>query len=358
MLAALIAALVSTAWGQTAGAQGESVLVAAVEPAPTPGTGVWVFAYFRQRYESRVEVDSDGKTHTVPLANPMREERLHLALSSDGRHWSPLNGNRPVWDRRLRDPFVGHAPDGRWRLLATGAGPGPRSDRHAGPVCLAATSPDLLQWEEARSLTLMQGVTDETGRPPRNIWAPEWFLNAATGDFVLLWASSFENEGWRKSRLWFARTRDWKTFTPAKVLFAPGYSVIDGTLIENQGTFYLFHKEEEFGEKTGERRAIRLATSKHIEGPYTVHEGPLNHGQLAPVITEGPCIMPDPTSAGWLLLYDYCMTDGYGLSSSSNLVQWTAETSVDFPPEARHGSTAWLNAHEAAALRASFPASR
>ncbi|HSA00854.1 MAG TPA: family 43 glycosylhydrolase, partial [Candidatus Paceibacterota bacterium] len=59
----------------------------------------WVLAYFRQRYESRVEIDADGQTRTVPLPNPMKEEQLHLALSTDGRHWEPLNGNRPVWNQ-------------------------------------------------------------------------------------------------------------------------------------------------------------------------------------------------------------------------------------------------------------------
>ena len=354
--------LIFLMFGAALGARGQvrledrtNGLASAPAQAAEKGEGVWLFAYFRQRYDSRVEIDADGKTRTVPLPNPMRDERLHLALSSDGRHWTPLNDNRPVWNQRLRDPFVRRAPDGRWRLLATGAGPGPRPDRSAGPVCLCASSRDLVTWEEARSLPLMQGVVDATGRPARNIWPPEWFLDASTGDFVLLWSSSFEDAGWKKSRLWFARTRDWKTFTPAKVLFAPDYSVIDGTMLEHQGTFYLFHKEEEFGAKTGERRAIRLATSMHLEGPYQVHQGPLNHGQIAPVITEGPCVMPDTTRSGWLLLYDYCMSDGYGVSCSSNLLEWTLEKAAAFPPEARHASTAWLTAAEAAALRAAFP---
>ncbi len=89
-----------------------------------------------------------------------------------------------------------------------------------------------------------------------------------------------------------------------------------------------------------------------------VHQGPLNHGQLVPVITEGPCVMPDPTRPGWLLLYDFCMSNGYGVSSSSNLFDWTVEQGVTFPPEARHASTAWLSAAEAAALRAAFPSAR
>jgi hypothetical protein len=315
----------------------------------------WVLAYFRQRYEGRVEIDAEGRTRQVPLPNPMKKEQLHLALSTDGRHWKPLNGNRPVWDQWLRDPFVGRGPNALWHLLATGGGRTPKTNQtNLGPACLYATSRDLLKWENVRPLNLMHGVQDETGRVARNIWAPEWFLDRSTDDIILLWSSSFEDAGWKRSRLWFCRTRDWNTFTAARVLFAPPYSVIDGTLVEHGGTYYLFHKEEEFGAKNGERRAIRLATADRLEGPYHICQGPLNQGQIAPVITEGPAVMPDPQKPGWLLLYDYCMSNGYGVSSSPDLIRWSIEKSVSLPPDARHGSVARLTAAEAAALRSSF----
>lgn len=328
---------------------------------PPPEQGVWLFSYFRQRYDSRVEIDAQGHPYNVPLPDPMRVEQLHLALSSDGRHWTPLNGGQPVWEQRLRDPFLQRGPDGLWRLVATGRG-APKTnaagDPEAGPVCLCATSRDLRTWEEVRSLPLMQGVRDQAGRPARNLWAPTWFFDARVQEYVLLWSSSFEDAGWKKSRLWCARTRDWQSFSPAQVLLAPGYSAIDGTLLEQGGTYFLFHKEEEFGAATGERRAIRVATSTHLEGPYQVQEGPLNRGQLTPTITEGPSVMADPLHPGGsLLLYDYCMTNRFGLSSSPDLLHWSVEEAVSFPPDARHGSVARLSADEAARLQAAFPGS-
>ena len=39
-----------------------------------------------------------------------------------------------------------------------------------------------------------------------------------------------------------------------------------------------FTREEEFGAKTGERRAIRLANADRLEGPYQIYEGPRNNG--------------------------------------------------------------------------------
>jgi len=313
----------------------------------------WVLAYFRQRYPTRIEIDAQGNTQEIPLPNPMQVERLHLALSTDGRHWEPLNDNQPVWDHFIRDPDIRRGPDGIWHLLATGGGP--RYDRRTlGPRCLHATSQDLIHWQVAGYLPLMKGAKNEAGQMARNIWAPEWFHDETTGDAVLIWSSSFEDAGWKNSRLWLARTKDWQTFTPAKVLFDPPYSVIDGTLVKHDGTYYLFHKEEEFGAKTGERRGIRVATSEHLEGPYTIHQGPLNNGQIAPVITEGPAVLPDPLSDRWLLLYDFCMSNGYGISHSTDLTHWTKEEDVSFPPDARHGCVFRITPAEAARLREAF----
>jgi hypothetical protein len=150
------------------------------------------------------------------------------------------------------------------------------------------------------------------------------------------------------------------SFSPAPVLFERPYSVIDGTPISHEGTYYLFHKEEEFGALRGERRAISLATASAPEGPYTVHDGPLSRnesicGQIVPVITEGPAITRDPQSDGWLLLYDFCMGNDYGISSSPDLWHWREETDVAFPANARHGSVITVTTQELARLQKPFP---
>lgn len=312
---------------------------------------IWLLTYFRERYPTRIEIDSNGKTVEVPLPNPMLSAQLHIALSTDGRHWTPLNNNQPVWQQQMRDPYLHRGPDGLWRLVATG-GDGNAADRQKyGPACLYATSEDLIHWKVNSYLHPMKDVRDSSGAMVRNIWAPEYYYDAATKEYTLFWSSSFKDAGWKQSKIWYCKTRDWKTFTPAKLLFNPPYSAIDGTLIKDKGTYYLFHKEEEFGAHTGERRAIRLATSKNLEGPYTIYEGALNKGQVAPTITEGPSVMPDPIQKGFLLLYDYPMADRYGISTSPNLTNWTVEKNISFPQDARHGSVSRITIKEANALR-------
>lgn len=326
------------------------------QPEFEPGQDMYLLTYFRQRYPTRIEIDEMGNIVEVPLPDPMLAASLHMALSADGRNWFPLNGNKPVWDQWMRDPYVRRGPDGVWHVLATGGGR--EHDRaKVGPVCLYCTSKDLIHWQVEGSLPLMKDVLDESGVPlARNIWAPEWFYDEEKEEYLLIWSSSFEDAGWKRSRLWYCRTKDWKHFTPAGVLFEPPYSVIDGTLLKHEDTYYLFHKEEEFGARTGERRAIRLAVSKHPEGPYEIVEGPLNSGQIVPVITEGPSVMEDPVKPGWLLYYDYCMTNRFGVSYSRDLMHWNVEEEVNFPSEARHGCVSKITADEAEKLIRAYQA--
>lgn len=281
-----------------------------------------LFAYFRQRYEGRVEIGPDGAPYQVlDPRGGYADERLHLAVSEDGRRFTPLNDGRPVWDRWLRDPFLERAPDGVWHLVGT--------TRTRGCI-LHATSRDLRTWEG-------EDVPVLGSLGANNAWAPEWVWDDAAGEFFVFWSSSFEREGWMRSRLYACRTRDWQTFSPPTLLFAPPYSAIDGSLLHQGGRWWMFHKEEEFGPETGERRAIRLAVADRLDGPYETVGEP-----VAPTITEGPCVAPDPQGSGWLLYYDFCMADGYGLARSEDLMNWKTVSDHEFPEGARHGSVSVL----------------
>lgn len=311
---------------------------------------VWMLAYFCQHYGGRVEIDAQGREHTVSLRPAMEREQLHLAWSRDGRRFEALSGNRPTWPGQwMRDPFVNRGADGRFHLVATG----PKDADGAQRSCLYAVSSDLISWQ-TRALPLMRAVPQA-----RNVWAPEWFYDARSEQYLLFWSSSFADAGWKKSRLWSCRTRDWTSFSAPQIFFEPPYSVIDGTLIEHGGTHFLFHKEEEFGAQKGERRAIRLATSPSPDGPWSIVQGPLNAGQIVPIITEGPAVLPDPQGQGWLLLYDFCMADGYGVSHSGDLLHWRElpAREVTFPLAARHGSAFEISQAELEALQRAFSSS-
>jgi len=182
-----------------------------------------------------------------------------------------------------------------------------------------------------------------------NIWAPEWFFDEKTSEYFLLWSSSSAPHGWQESRLWCARTRDFQTFSEPQVLLDPGYSVIDGTIVKKDAKYFLFFKEEMFGYLHGERRAIRLATSDALEGPYTIESEPVTS-----IITEGPAIVRRPNSEEWLLLYDYCMSNDYGASVSPDLCAWQETKEIAFPQYARHGSVFEVSPAELQSLIQTF----
>lgn len=285
-----------------------------------------LFAYFRQRYEGRVEIGADGEPFQVlDPRGAYADERLHLAVSEDGRHFTPLNGGEPVWDRWLRDPFLDRDPQGVWHLVGT---------TRAKGCILHATSTDLKNWE-GEDVPILGGLG------ANNLWAPEWVWDEETQEFFVFWSSSFEREGWMNSRLYWSRTRDWKSFTEPELMFAPPYSVIDGSLLRHDGRWYLFHKEEEFGPATGERRAIRVAVGERLEGPFETVGEPISS-----TITEGPCVARDPQGEGWLLYYDYCMADDYGLAWSNDLLNWTPVEDIAFPEGARHGSVSVIGSED------------
>ena len=310
------------------------------EIAPLSDTGAWILAYFRQIYQSRVEVGREGLYH-VPLSEEdLCVERLHLAYSRDAVHWTALNGNQPIpldpagrW--RLRDPFVQRGPHGNFHLVATGG--------DTAHDILYARSKDLISWEGPRSVPVVSDVPTA-----RNAWAPEWIYDHERGDYFVHWSSSSGSHGWDDSRIWCARTRDFASFSQPVVLFDPSYTVIDSTVVAHEGAFYLLFKDERFGYEHGEHRHIKVATSPALDGPYTVVTG-----AVTPSITEGPAVLRRPDASGWYLLYDHCMDDRYGLSASDDLLNWEAVGS-EFPPNARHGSVVRVSETELSALLRQF----
>ena len=155
------------------------------------GDKVMMLTYFRQRYPTRIEIDNDGNIIEVPLPDPMLEASLHIALSTNGRNWTPLNDNKPIWDQWMRDPYVRRDPDGTWHILATG-GMGELDKNEVGPTCLYATSKDLIHWKAEGSLPLMK-ETKENGGFAKNIWAPEWFYDEENKFLALKKKAIFHN---------------------------------------------------------------------------------------------------------------------------------------------------------------------
>lgn len=316
--------------------------MSAYEPHPSTHTRAggpfpWLFAYFRQIYSQRVDLTPTG-VHFTPLTEEdLLIEALHLAYSYDGIHWTPLNGNQPVQlsalqTARIRDPFVRRGLDGYFHLLATGGAA--RTDIYY------AKSSDLIHWDEHRSLSVMG-----SSEGARNAWAPEFLVDPDRGDYFVFWSTSHGRFGWDDSRIWWSRTTDFLTFSPPRLLFDPGFTVIDATIVPFEGTFYMFFKDERFGHEHGEHRYIQVTTAANLEGPYTIATEP-----VTPSITEGPALMR-AADGRWFLFFDRCMENSYSVAIGHDLLHWQEVANAHFPPNARHGSVLAVTEQELSMLR-------
>jgi hypothetical protein len=301
---------------------------------------MWMLAYFRQIYTHRIDLTAEGYRPTWLTDEQVQVERLHLAYSHDGLHWQPLNNNQPTWPEQfMRDPFIARGFDGAFHLLATGGG--------SARSCLYARSTDLIGWQH-HALPLMEGVPGVA-----NVWAPEFFCDQQRHEYVMFWSSSGGQHGWDDSRIWCARTPDFQTFSTPRVLFDPGYTVIDATIVQHDGMCYMIFKDERFGYVHGEHRYLQVATADQLDGPYTVVTE-----AITPSLTEGPAILQLPAAEQWLLLCDYCMSNRYGAFRSHDLRHWHEHSDTAFPANARHGSVFPITAHELETLQQHFGSER
>ena len=256
------------------------------------------------------------------------EEALHLAWSEDGLQWEALNGNLPVLhadvgNRSVRDPFLRYCADGWFHLLST--------DSWSSPNILHARSRDLINWEPWDVTPIMQDVPGI-----RNTWAPEFYYDPKRQTYVVFWSSITATA--QHQRIWYAETKDFRAYTAPAILFDPGYSVIDATLVLHNAIYYLIYKDERGENYVGtDYKAMRVATASHTLGPYTAQTD-----LITPSLTEGPAVFFG--NDRWLMLYDSFLGGHWGASSSNDLLHWDALDSVVVPADARHGSVVSLSA--------------
>lgn len=260
-------------------------------------------------------------------------ERLHLALSSDGVVWRALNGNRPLLDRVVRDPFLYRGVEGLFHLVGTkGFGGAPGTD--ASDSILHAVSDDLVTWRGIESILVMKAYPGTL-----NCWAPEVFRDVETGADRLVWSSTVPGRGRETDpygydyRIWGCATSDWRSFSEPELFFDPGYNVIDVCVVRRPEGGYLMAFKDERGanEQPTEHKAIRIATADRVDGPWAVRE-PF----VTPPMTEGPTLFR--AGGEWRLLYDLFLDERFGCAASHDGLEWREVADVALPDRPRHAS--------------------
>lgn len=254
---------------------------------------------------------------------------VFFATSSDGYRWAPANGGKP-WvpiqfaGELMRDPFITRGPDHQFHMVWTWA--------WRGTSIGYAHSPDLVHWSDQQEIPIMSG-TPGTG----NTWAPEIYWDASKSQWLLIWSSTVagRHEG---NRIYSAMTADFQNFSKPEIFFDPGYTVIDATILEARGKYYLVFKDERIDPL---HKWIRLAEGSTLEGPWHNISDALTESW-----SEGPSAVQ--RDGQYIVYYDhYRDPKRYEAVRSPDLKQWTPVTdSMQLPEGCKHGSFLNITAEE------------
>jgi len=260
------------------------------------------------------------------------EDGLHLASSTDGLHWLALRNDSSFLhptvasDKLMRDPCVIRGADGLFHMVWTDSW----RDKSIG----YASSPDMVHWSEQQQLNVM---AHEEGA--RNSWAPEITYDAGTKTYMIYWATTitgrFPNpdsvaEKGLNHRIYYITTKDFKTYTPTKLLFDPGFNCIDATIVPDGKRFVMFFKDERLNPV---QKNLKIAYASKLTGPYTNVSEPITGNYWA----EGPTTLRIGNK--WIVYFDRYRDHHYGAITSTDLKNWTDVTDqISMPKGIRHGT--------------------
>lgn len=258
---------------------------------------------------------------------------LHLAYSKDGMKWEALN-NDSIYlkpeigkDKLMRDPSIVQDEEGTFHMVWTSGW----WDQGIG----YASSKDLKTWSQQMNIPVM-----EKFEGTKNTWAPELFYDKKDRTFYIFWASTIpgvfpdlptsESEKGLNHRQYYVTTKDFKTFSDTKLFFEPGFSVIDGAILDKDGLHYLFIKNE--NSSPAEKNIRIVSNDKPYGFPVTVSE-PITGDYWA----EGPA--PLQVGEYVYVYFDKYRDHKYGAVRSKDMKVWEdVSDSIVFPMGVRHGT--------------------
>jgi hypothetical protein len=284
---------------------------------------------------------------------------IYLAASDDGRDFRPLNDGQPIFtppqwpdgQHLTRDPsIVFH--DGLFHMVWT--------SNWSGRVFGNASSPDLKTWSTPQMITPFPAALPREEQPD-NVWAPEIQFDPVQEDFQIVFSSTVpreENDSddstdphGHDHRLYEIRTKDFKTFTPAQILFDQDFCVIDGQLAldvrntpESGDDRWVLALKREDAAPDGKNIRLSFRNAAKIDGtsndwspvsdPILGPGSPLRANQQV----EGPSLVRFRNE--WLLYADAFTSGNYTLVTSPDLASWTDETDkLQIPARhPRHGT--------------------
>jgi acetyl esterase/lipase len=272
------------------------------------------------------------------------EDGLHLAYSEDGYKWEALKKDASFLtpevgkDKLMRDPCVIKGGDGLYHMVWTDSW----TDNGIG----YASSKDLIHWSKQEFLPVMAHE-----KKSRNTWAPEITYDEKSKTYMIYWASTIEGkftetqsteEKGYNHRIYYTTTKDFKKFKKTKLLYEPGFNVIDASIVKDEKGYTMFLKDET---KVPVQKNLKIATSKNLEGPYTKASAPITGNYWA----EGPTATK--IDGEWVVYFDKYTQKKYGAVKQTAKGWEDISEQVSFPQGTRHGSVIKVSADVIAALK-------
>lgn len=254
-------------------------------------------------------------------------EGLRMLYSYDAKNWTDFNhvffkpevGQQKV----MRDPSMLQGPDGTFHLVWTSSW---RGDKGFG----YASSKDLIHWSKQEFLPVM-----ENERKTVNVWAPELFYDDGKQQYIIIWASTIPNRFPKgqeaednNHRMYYTVTKDFKTFSPAKLFIDPGFSVIDAVIVKREKDDYVLVLKD----NTRPERNLKVAFADNLLGPYKNVSSPYTKN-----FTEGPSVVK--VKNGWLIYFDSYEDKSYGAVKTADFKTFTnANSEITVPEGHKHGT--------------------
>jgi len=253
-------------------------------------------------------------------------EGLRFVYSRDGVRWDSIQGTflTPQVGKQkvMRDPSIAQGPDGTFHLVWTCSWKG-------DPGFGYSSSKDLIHWTRQRFIKVMDDPTTV------NVWAPELFYDDVKRQFMVVWAScvpgkfpDYLEDHYNNHRLYYATTKDFKTFSKAKLLIDPGFSCIDATLLKRGPKDYVMVLKD----NSRKQRNIKVAFSQSPYGPWSKASE-----AFTGMYSEGPSTA---YAGGWYYIYyDSYRQKIYGAARTKDFKQFQDQTgTVRFPVGHKHGT--------------------
>lgn len=264
--------------------------------------------------------------------NEPERERICFALSEDGYNFKPINKGNPIICQStgtlcMRDPYLLRGADGRFYIIATDMKSSLGWNSNHGIVTWK--SDDLINWYDECAVDFHDFDSTKTAD---KIWAPEAIYDRERREYFVYYSVNNCNDD-NAISIWYSYTKDFKSFTEPKKLFAPsnGLDAIDADIIEIDGKFYMCYKDEY-------NKTICEVASDCLTGPY--YEYPNNIIAKTDHHVEGNCIYKLIDSEKYIMIMDMYCENKYFMQETDDMMNFKPvdadRFSLDFTP--RHGS--------------------